>query len=583
MRTALAVAIVVAAAAWVCVDLARDTSSYGTHDWDVMEAFRHLARLTILRFGQFPFWDPYGCGGFPYWAGPESGTTIISPMLPVYLWLPLTVALRVEVAFALAIGLTGAWMLAGRFAADPILRAAVCVVAILNSRWALQAAAGHTWHLYYGLLPWALWAFMGALEGAGAARARWIVTAGALLALMVYTGAIYPLPHALLAIALYAAYFAYREKSRDPLVLAALAGMLAFALAAPKLLPMLDTMARFPRTVPSREWIDPIAYARMFTSTEADRVRWPFWEHEYGYHEYGIYLGVLGSAALAYGVSRPPADDRARAIRALGVVYFLLSFGVFGPWAILHLVPPFRSQHVPTRFLYPATLFFSLAAAAAYDRKMAGSRRAAAAAVAVTVFLSATIARESRACLAHGFGIRLAAAPERTVFEQSFDVPAELSYPESNGPSSAAVHLVGTGAILCSSFHGFNQDAWKQAKGRPPRLGARGRGEPEYRGEVYVDGAEGSAVFASWTPNAMSVRTAAPAGALVVLNQNWDESWTANGAPTIAHHGVNAYRLAERDEQVLFRYRPRTLPWGLGIAFLAAVASLWGCVWRRAP
>jgi hypothetical protein len=234
--------------------------------------------------------------------------------------------------------------------------------------------------------------------------------------------------------------------------------------------------------------------------------------------------------------------------------------------------------------LYPAILFFSLVAAAAYERKMAGHRRAAGAAIAVTVFLAATIARESRACLSHGFGIHLPVVPvveERAVFEQSFDVPPELSYPESNGPSSAGVHLVGTGAILCSSFHGFNQDAWKQAKGRPPRLGARGRGEPEYRGEVYVDGAEGNAAFASWTPNAMSVHATAPAGALVVLNQNWDESWTANGSPTIAHNGVNAYRLAERDEQVLFRYRPRTLPWGLGIAFLAAVTSLWGCAGRR--
>ena len=52
------------------------------------------------------------------------------------------------------------------------------------------------------------------------------------------------------------------------------------ALAAPKLFPLLDTMSKFPRTVYSREYLDPISLVRTFTSTESDRAAWPFWQNQ---------------------------------------------------------------------------------------------------------------------------------------------------------------------------------------------------------------------------------------------------------------------------------------------------------------
>src|SRR5579872_4152943 len=51
-----------------------DMKALGTHDWDQMESHRYLMYKSIRKYGQFPFWNPYGCGGHPSWGGIESGT-----------------------------------------------------------------------------------------------------------------------------------------------------------------------------------------------------------------------------------------------------------------------------------------------------------------------------------------------------------------------------------------------------------------------------------------------------------------------------------------------------------------------------
>src|SRR5271170_1198886 len=94
----LAWGIVLATIAIVVAPIFRDMRTLGTHDWDQMESHRYLLYKSVHSYGQFPFWNPYACGGHPSWAGIESGTTIVSPWLPFYLFASLPVALKVEIA-----------------------------------------------------------------------------------------------------------------------------------------------------------------------------------------------------------------------------------------------------------------------------------------------------------------------------------------------------------------------------------------------------------------------------------------------------------------------------------------------------
>src|SRR5580693_9449703 len=69
-------AIVLTTLVWVLRPTLNNPSALGSHDWDQMESHRYLIQKTILRFKQFPFWNPYACGGHPNWSGFESGTVV---------------------------------------------------------------------------------------------------------------------------------------------------------------------------------------------------------------------------------------------------------------------------------------------------------------------------------------------------------------------------------------------------------------------------------------------------------------------------------------------------------------------------
>jgi hypothetical protein len=363
--------------------------------------------------------------------------------------------------------------------------------------------------------------------------------------------------------------------------------VLAIGLAAPKLLPLIDTMSKYPRTASSRETLDPVSYLLTWTIPSSARSLWPYWDLDYGYHEYGIYIGLVGLGWLAAGAVRTPESLELRAFRFVGLAFVWLSLGLFGPWVLLHLIPPFRSQHVPFRFAYPGLLFLAIVSAAWFDRRMAGwrlsgtsNRMREAAVIGLAAFISADIACESQRCLAKGFGVHPPAATPRPAYAQTFDVPADLSYPQANVRAVLGAHQAGVGAILCQTFHAFNIDAWKSHGGRPAGLGARGLGEAEYRGEVFLDEGPGTAHFVAFSPNRMDVQVqGARPGDRLVLNQNFDESWRANGIPTLNDADVNAYRVARPDERVSFVYRPRTLSLGLAMA-CASVAMAVLCFWR---
>ncbi|HVY46853.1 MAG TPA: hypothetical protein VHB21_13290, partial [Minicystis sp.] len=168
----------------------RDVSTFGFHDWDAQTSHRELVRQSLLRYHEFPGWDPFACGGFPAWGYVEADTIVVSPFLPLYLALPMALALRLEVLGMALVGVFGAYAAASRFATREAPRALVVALYALNGRWGLQTAAGHTWHLAYALLPWCLYFFERARQPDRRVRDRFGL--GAALAMLVYAGGIYP-------------------------------------------------------------------------------------------------------------------------------------------------------------------------------------------------------------------------------------------------------------------------------------------------------------------------------------------------------------------------------------------------------
>ena len=567
---------------WALAPTFGDWTTLGSHDWDQMESHRYLITKSILRFHQFPFWNPYACGGHPNWGGFESGTTIVSPWMPFYLAMPLPRAMRVEVFGSALLSAVGAWLLAGRFTRSPAARAFVVVAFAVNGRWALQITSGHTWHLSYAWTPWAFYFFDRAARPPPA-LVRDVVLCGGVIAMMVYTGGIYPLPQTIFAIAVYGLFLAIASRSERPIGIGLVSGLVALGLSAPKLFPVLEVMRKHPRLVDSTETLDMRAFVDVLTSPQQDMTSVHPGTSQWGWHEWGMYVGWPVVVAVAAGVLLA-RGTREQALKWTGLVLLSLGFGAFdphAPWPLLHHVPVFKSQHVPSRWMYPAVLVLATAAAAFAERFLRRSGRLRIGlelvAIAGVAWIARDIATISRQSLSHAFAVKMPRVAESVgPFHTEVHLPGELAYTSDWAPSSLPAEMANIGTTDCGTFPAFH-NYFRDDKGRIAGVGARGRGDPEYKGEAFIADGVGTAAITAWSPNEVKVAVSgAQAGEHLVLNQNWDEGWSADGAAALNRADMVSAQLHGPSSTVVFRYRPPSFVPGVlvfamtagGIAFL---------------
>lgn len=552
----------------------------GARNWDQMNAQRAVVVRTIERYHQFPFWDPYTCGGHQAWGSLESDPIVVSPVLPVYFLVPLPIAIRVEIVFWAVVGLFGCWRLASRFTQSYALKSLFTVMAVLNSRWGLQIAAGHSWHLLYALLPWALYFFDRSIEpDAEPARVRRdLVLVGACLATMVYGDAIYPVPHTAFALVVYAIVMARSTRSWRPMVALAWAGAIGVGLAAPKLLPLFEALWRFPRIIKSDEAMWPQYLYGVFTWREGDyTAKSPFIVGMW--HEWGMYLGwpALIGLIAAFAYSRGP---RERALKWGGLI--MLSFFLLGgihpltPWRLLHLLPIFKSQHVPQRWLTPSIVLLACAGVSGAERWLARveARRPRYEAIlsVAAVALAIQMGTVSRASMVQSFVYPAPVPHQEATFHVVDCLPPRPDYiPELWDVASLPGVIENIGTLECVTDNGLHI-THHDDEGRMSAVGAYGDSYSEYRGEAYVAERTAPANIVSWTPNAVDVKVdGASPGDHVVLNQNWDAGWTADGARAVAYKDAVAAVATSASQTIHFRYAPRTL-W-LGVALFASTIT----------
>jgi hypothetical protein len=556
----------------------------GARNWDQMETQRAVVVRTMERYHQFPFWDPWTCGGHQAWGSLESDPIAVSPVLPVFFFTPLPVAIRVEIVFWMVVAFVGSWKLAGRFTASAALKSLYTVVAVLNGRWGLQIAAGHSWHEMYSLLPWALFFFDRAIEaGAPPTKARRdLLLVGGCIAVMIYGDGIYPVPQAAFALLVYAIVMARSTRSWRPLVSIAAAGAACFGLAAPKLLPLFEALFRFPRIIKSDEAMWPQYLYGPFTWRESDyTAQGPFAVGMW--HEWGFYIGwpALIGVVAAVWYSRGP---RERALKWAGIIMFTFFVGAFHPltpWRILHLLPIFKSQHVPQRWMTPSVILLGCAAVSGLDKWLREhpalrDRRQLCEGVLsfAAVALAIQIGTVAGGSMKQSFVYPAPVAHQEATFHQVHRLPPRPDYiPELWDVADLPGVIENVGTLECVTDNGYHVTRHDD-EGRMHDMGAWGEGDPEYRGEAYVAERNARANIVSWTPNAVEVRVeGVKPGDHVVLNQNWDAGWTADGTPTERYKDAVAAVATSPSETVHFRFAPRTLWWGIAV-FLMTLAAM---------
>src|SRR6185436_6922385 len=243
-------------------------------------------------------------------------------------------------------------------------------------------------------------------------------------------------------------------------------------------------------------------------------------------------------------------------------------FHALAPWTLLHHVGLFRSQHVPTRWLYPALLLLGVTAAAAFGRSAARfnwGRNLELGLLAGCLVFAVDIGREASVPLEQAFWMRARPIVEAPAFEQFERAPRALQYERRDyAPEALPAVLAGVGVLQCTMHASLNTWAPKGAGGRPLGMGARGKGATDYRGEAFTESGVGSAKIVGFSPNQVVVEVAgARPGDRLILNQNFDPGWRVDGRAAEPYREALSIRLAAPNGRVSFGFWPRGLTAGL--------------------
>ncbi|MBI2188497.1 MAG: hypothetical protein HYU37_15465 [Acidobacteria bacterium] len=479
-------------------------------DWDQHQLYHWVPYETVRTYGQIPLWNPFECGGMPMLANPQSRWW--SPFFLLHLWLGPARAMHIEIVAHIALAWLGAFVLGRAYGLSRLAAMAPAIVFAGCSSFYLHVGEGHTGWLAYAYMPWIL---------AAVALGRPFI-AGLLLALAIGEGGTYAVPHTILVLGVLALYHAVTERSTRPLVDLACAGAVAVGLAAPKLLLVQDLMSRLPRLIESTESTSLFLLIEGLFSHVQD-LAIDVGGRPYRFHEYGAYISPIAFAAALIGIVRQRRWSMPWMLVAAGGLVLGLGYtfgGEHSPWALLHRLPIFDSQRVPSRFMLPAVLAFGMLAGRGVDALLPRLGRDALTALLVIAAIDAAMVGPIN--LRYVFDGSVTARPRAQSFVQYRDESTATMY---------TLARANMGALTCY-------------EPLDPEPVPAGMNEPDYRGEQYL--LEGGTVsLVEWTPNRLVFDVASDGPNVLVVNQNHDPSWrvVSGRGEVTAYQGLLAVRV----------------------------------------
>ena len=521
-------------------------------DGQVFQKMFETAVVTVTRFREFPFWNPYECGGLPLWDNPQA--PIGSPLALAALLVDTTIAMAFWYVVHSAVGVVCMW----RFAREGLALSRMASF-VASVAWAFAGfhvhhyAGGHLAFVSFLYFPleWLLWR-------TSWQRPRDAVALGALIALTLYEGGVYPLPHlvVLLGIATLTGLVACRAQWARPafwrgfLLATIIVVAVSVGLAAARLFPVADQLAAHKRSL----------------GTEADYLRWPtvrdmFLARAHGRHtpgqeyvwtEYASYLGVplLTLALVGVAVGTHAYWEITLAL----VAFAALTAGHYAPEAPWHVLKehvfPFKEMRVPSRFRVEVLLALTAFAGIAIDR------------LGVPAFAWSRLGRRSLrpalvviGCIGLGDLLAVSIDHVTTMF---------TTRPLEPQTASETLYLGGPG--LAADL----RDQPRQNRGRLEcyEEWGWGRSAPLWQGDVpQARGATEDVLVTDVvrTPNTFRFTVDSAAGGTVHLNTAYDRQWQTNVGAVGDRYTALEVKVPPGRHDVLVRYRPRSFTFGASL------------------
>jgi hypothetical protein len=559
-------ALLLASYAWWPMIAAYPRTEIG--DGQIFTAQLEAIRVSVTRFHELPLWNPFECSGMPLWDNPQGLAG--SPLTQLVYFVGTTRTLELWVLLHSAAGFLGMWLLARHELALSRTGAFVAAAA-----WAFSGfhqhhdSGGHYAFAAFEYFPLALLLWRRAEKDT-----RCGVGLGALVALMFYEGAVYPLPHLAVLLGAETLTRAWPPTRLVRVVRAgAVVGVVAFALAASRLLPVLDQLRSHARVmIPDTDAMTWATLKDVFLARSHGRA---VPGQQYVWTEFASYLGPIVLALALVGVVAAGLESAwLLALLLLAGALMLGHFGAYAPWSILNAhVPPFKEMRVPSRFVASVALILAAYAGIATDRLRAlaerwvPARRAGVAVGTAVVFVALL-----------GVG---------DILSVGIDVTA----PFFTGPPETRDLAASTRLYYGGKDIAYYIDAPRQNRAR---FDCReewgfGAGAPLWEGDVpQARPAPGQAAVvevANRTQNTFSLDADVAQPSRVLLNTAYDRGWTSSVGTPVELDKELALDLPPGRYEVKVRYWPRTMTAGIFINVLGllGVVAYLARRGRRAP
>lgn len=565
----LSLIIFITASVIFCYKILIHINYWGGRDWDQFTFWNAVARNTILKYHQFPLWNPYANGGNVLLAHPHS--CFLSPFYIFVLLFGPVIGLKIEIILHFIIGMWGMFLLVRYHKIDNISSYASSFIYMLGSIYCLHISEGHMEWLPMAFVPWLLLYYLKSLE-----HKKYIIVSIFFLALILLAGSVDVFNITVCISVVYAAFKSIQENNFKLLKNLLLIFIGTFILCSIKLLPMLEFLLEYPRLTIEKDGVNFQLLCKILlnrnqvffdylTLTRGQEVL----GLKYRWHEYGAYVGIvpLGFAfigMIAYFKKRWP-------LILTGIVFLLIALGSKSPvnlWKVLHYFPVYNSLHIPSRFILGFVFCFSILSGMgmSYLREFFERNTFFKKVYLYKLFLFSII-------LFIFFDLYRANTPifknicwlppnrieENQTFAQRYDITIYNNMAHSN---MYPAFLSNSGVLDAYEVIHVNRGHVLTVF------------DPEYKGEMYLDKGKGSVSIISFSPNKIVADVHATEPDTLIVNQNYYKGWRVVGARSKivkSFNGLISCVIQPGNYRATFYYLPTSFLVGF---FITSITSI---------
>ena len=567
--------ITVAVAFLFTLPIFHNINYWGIQDWDLHLTYHGVIRETIVKYHQFPLWNPYYNGGMPLLASPA--TRVLSPtLLPVLLFGEL-IGIKIEIWLCLVIGIMGVYLLARYLRMEIIPSYLSAIVYMMSGLYVLNLCVGVPWIMSMVYIPWAFMYFLRGFD-----NWRFSLLSGVFLTFIFFSGGHYVLPITILFFFFYSLFSLSHKRWKKVLQNLVLTLGFCLSVGAIKFIPSLLFLKEYPRKI-----TDYSGYSvKILFHSLLDRdqllvslFKYPkvkgFWEgRNYGWDENGMYIGILPFLLFLVGLINPKKDKK---IVFSFWIFLWLAFGnriTPSLWNFIHRLPVFDSMRVAQRFRYIFLLCMSLLTGygVSYIKEKVRHRfRNPWIEKGIMYFVLSFVFLDLLAVNSPLFDQAFIIPPLKVSSSSEFCQIWKLTNYDSDGwllPGAAHTYSSWTGLYPAFLAHMGTIQGYGHL--RTPR-NPLPRSAPNYKGEVYIEGTEGRVKYTSWSPNRLKIKVEVKNKGYLIINQNFYPGWKSKdkSKKILNIKGLLGLSISPQDSLVEIYYLPIDFLLGTFITILS--------------